>query len=42
MDCIVGVGECDNTGSEVKKSAKEAVCVPRCGANCPCDKVVRD
>ena len=29
VDCVIDEGRCDQTGEEVKKFAKTAVCMPR-------------
>eukprot|EP00092_Neocalanus_flemingeri_P015653 GFUD01016942.1.p1 GENE.GFUD01016942.1~~GFUD01016942.1.p1 ORF type:complete len:120 (-),score=19.49 GFUD01016942.1:112-471(-) len=39
VDCIVGLGECDPTGEEIKIHAKDAVCSGRCGRHCTCDQI---
>ena len=38
VDCVVGVGDCDPTGQEIKEHAQEAVCT-KCGSNCTCEQI---
>eukprot|EP00092_Neocalanus_flemingeri_P038025 GFUD01041394.1.p1 GENE.GFUD01041394.1~~GFUD01041394.1.p1 ORF type:complete len:120 (-),score=24.99 GFUD01041394.1:112-471(-) len=40
-DCLLGVGECDAIGSEVKGQIKEAVCSKPCNrkTNCSCEQI---
>eukprot|EP00092_Neocalanus_flemingeri_P015654 GFUD01016943.1.p1 GENE.GFUD01016943.1~~GFUD01016943.1.p1 ORF type:complete len:115 (-),score=15.41 GFUD01016943.1:417-761(-) len=39
VDCVVGKGECDPTGEEIKVHAKDAVCSGRCGRDCTCEQI---
>ena len=39
VDCLVGEGECDPTGTEIRRHAKDAVCSGRCGNNCTCEQI---
>ena len=39
VDCVVGSGPCDSTGSWIRNHARQAVCGRRCGSNCSCTEV---
>merc|ERR1712172_306357 len=39
VDCVIGAGECDGTGSWIRSHAREAVCGRPCGSNCSCREV---
>jgi len=39
VDCVIGIGACDSTGSWVRSHAREAVCGRPCGNNCSCREV---
>ena len=39
VDCVVGSGPCDSTGSWIRNHAREAVCGRACGKFCSCREV---
>ena len=39
VNCVVGAGPCDSTGSWIKNHARQAVCGRRCGSSCSCTEV---
>merc|ERR1711915_151417 len=39
VDCVVGIGACDNLGVRLKAEAPRAVRQGRCGSRCTCEQI---
>merc|ERR1712180_328452 len=39
VDCVVGIGPCDNLGARLKAEAPSAVRQGRCGKKCSCEQI---
>merc|ERR1712189_17089 len=39
VDCVVGIGPCDNLGVRLKAEAPSAVRQGRCGRKCSCEQI---
>merc|ERR1712189_23911 len=39
VDCVVGIGSCDNLGVRLKAEAPSAVRQGRCGKRCSCEQI---
>ena len=40
-DCVIGVGECDSVGKEIKGQVKDAICSKPCNrkTQCSCEQI---
>jgi hypothetical protein len=39
VDCVTGVGQCDELGNQLKLHARDAVHSGKCGASCSCEEI---
>jgi hypothetical protein len=39
VDCVTGVGQCDELDNQLKLNARDAVHSGKCGASCSCEEI---